>query len=240
MNHIDGYSTLDMKDSLNGFINPENQISFIEGKFKYSFNDKKLLEKVLIHSSSPRKKGNVSIFERSELLGDKVLSLCLVEIFFKKYPKDTEGDMSIRLSFLSGKSFVSKIFTELELETILDLNEDCRTSAVYTDFIEAIIGAIFIDSNYETVKIIIKNIWSKYLDESLQKDSKSILQEFLQSKGFGLPVYKVIKTTGKENELKFYISVENSNIKEVGYGDGSSKKYATQLAAKNLLEKLNI
>lgn len=206
--------------------------------FGYKFNNNDLLNKVLFHSSVPRKHGTVSAFERSELLGDKVLSAALMDILYKKYPYDDEGALSIRLAYLSSKNFMSDLFLTFGLDQYFNLPNDCKTDAVFTDCIEAVLGAIFIDSGYESVKQIVKKVWGNAISDSLKKDAKSRLQEKLQDMKLGLPIYKVLDITGPENSQVFKISVTNNMISESGIGTGHSKKEAEQNAAKMLLEKL--
>lgn len=206
--------------------------------FSYKFNNKDLLNKVLSHSSVPRKRGTVSAFERSELLGDKVLSAALMDILYKKYPNDDEGALSIRLAYLSSKNFMSNLFFTFNLDQYFNLPNDCKTGAVFTDCVEAVLGAIFIDSGYESVRQIVEQVWGNAILNSLKKDAKSRLQEKLQDMKLGLPVYKVLDITGPENSQVFKVLVTNSMINESGVGTGHSKKEAEQNAAKILLEKL--
>lgn len=151
----------------------------IEEKFGYTFKNRDLLQKVLLHSSKYRKPRTVSEFERFEFLGDKVLAMVLADILYNMYPKDDEGSLSVRMAYLSGKGYVSTIFEKLCLSEDFDLSNDCSTPAVFTDCVESVIGAIFMDSDYVTVRDIVKRIWGRAINDSLKKDYKTILQEFL-------------------------------------------------------------
>lgn len=216
-----------------------DKLGYIEKKFGYKFKAKDILERAVRHSSEIRKRGAASDFERSELLGDKILSMVLADILYRKYPDDDEGNLSIRLAYLSGKGFMSVLFKDLGLESALIQHNDCRTQAVAADYMEAIIGAVFLDSDYQTVRDIVGKIWMDGINDSLHRDSKSVLQEVLQAKS-DTPVYTLINTSGPQNNLNFSIEVSSKVYKLSAVGTGRSKKDAEQDAAKKLLEKLEL
>lgn len=212
----------------------------IEEKFGYKFKNPHVLSAVMSHSSCRRPRGTASEFERAEFLGDKVLALVLTDILYEKYKGENEGDLSVRLAYLSGKNFVSQLFKSLNLLDDFRLTTDCQTDAVFTDCVEAVLGAIFVDSGYASVRRVVARIWGEWLDSSLKKDPKSRLQEFLQSRGLGLPVYEVVGKTGPENDAVFTVRVGNPNVQEFAEGSGRSKKDAEHAAADKFLKELDV
>tara|TARA_B100000959_G_scaffold26927_1_gene25973 strand:+ start:25 stop:483 length:459 start_codon:yes stop_codon:yes gene_type:complete len=119
-----------------------------------------------------------------------------------------------------------------------------RRESIQADAFEAVLGAIFLDSDYLTVNKVILKLYKELLDEAnpddSHKDFKTQLQEALQKRGSDLPQYDLIKTSGKDHNAVFYVrcSLTNENIKV----EKSSKsiKRAEQACAEVILEKLSI
>ena len=201
-------------------------VNEFENKLGYSFKNKSLLEKAITHPSylSHQK---VADFERLEFLGDKVVGLAITHLLIKKFNKDNEGKLSVRYTNLVNKFALYDILTKIGILEDISLLEDCKTKSVYADICEAIIGAIFLDSNYDTALDIIEKFWN--LEHSDTRDPKSLLQEYAQSHGYKLPVY----TCTKQSDTAFIVSVriEEINIETIGFGH--NKKEAERKAAEN-------
>lgn len=225
----------------------------------YTFKDTSLLFEAITHTSALRNghsngvsfgkiKPDTTInknYERLEFLGDRVLGLAVADMLLHHYKNEEEGDIAKRHVSLVRKETLADIALSLEFDKylILSQNEEGsggrQTPSTLSDVCEAIIGAIFIDSGYEkAAEFIVKN-WSPKMEEDLTppKDAKTSLQELAQGKGFDLPFYEMLDTTGPDHAPTFEIKVSVENLGHAT-ATGSSKREAEQHAAQNLLERL--
>ena len=108
---------------------------------------------------------------------------------------------------------------------------------ILEDALEAVIAAIYLDSNVNVISKIIQKLWQPYLDSMLEVpiDSKSKVQEFMQKQGLGLPQYKLLEVKGSDHQPEFTIELICNNYQTV-FGLGSSKQRAEKAAAKKFLE----
>ena len=195
-----------------------------EQKLGYTFKNKSFLEKAITHPSYLTRQ-KIAEFERLEFLGDKVVGLAITHLLIKKFPKDNEGKLSVRYTNLVNKFALYDILIAIGILNDILLLDDCKTTAVYADICEAIIGAIFLDSDYNTTFEFIKKFWN--LENSDARDPKSQLQEYAQSKGFKLPAYSCIK----HSDTSFTITVRIDEINVEASGNGHNKKEAERQAA---------
>lgn len=195
-----------------------------EKKLGYNFKNKSLLEKAITHPSYLTHQ-KVADFERLEFFGDKVVGIAVTHLLLQKFPKDDEGKLSVRYTNLVNKFALDDIMTAINIKNDISLLDDCKTTSVYADMCEAIIGAMFLDSNYDTVLSFVKKWWN--LDNSDTRDPKSKLQEYAQSRGLNLPVY----TCKKHSDTLFEITVEIAEIDIKATGFGHNKKEAEREAA---------
>ena len=117
-----------------------------------------------------------------------------------------------------------------------------RRSSILADAMEAIIGAIFLDSNFETCRQVVLTWYQSRLDESSlhdeNKDAKTILQEYLQAKKIDLPKYEIADVVGEAHQQQFYINCVIPKLKIQAQGVGGSRRKAEQAAAELILEKI--
>ncbi|CAL4042878.1 Ribonuclease 3 [Buchnera aphidicola (Anoecia corni)] len=211
----------------------------------YTFNQKKILEQALTHRSAS------SIHnERLEFLGDSILSFVITNELYSNFPTVNEGDMSrMRATLVRGKTLV-EIANEFNLGQCLQLGQGelksggIRRESILANTVEAIIGGVFLDSNIYIIKNLILK-WYKYRLKKLnpkhtQKDSKTRLQEYLQSKHLPLPSYFVTNVFGESHNQIFTINCKISTIKSNIIGIGKSRRKAEQSAAQNALYKLGM
>lgn len=208
----------------------------IEANLKYHFKNKELLLEAIHHSSL--KKFAVQ-FERLEFLGDRVLGLVIAEYIFRNFA-GAEGVMAKRHAALVCADSCRIVADKLGISDIIETaGEQLKTNkTVLADSMEAILGAIFIDSDYETVKQTILCLWKPVFenyDES-QQDPKTRLQEICQSSSGKTPLYKVISVSGPDHAPVFKISL--SALGNKIETTGSSKKDAETKAARLMLKKL--
>jgi ribonuclease-3 len=178
-----------------------------------------------------------------EFLGDGILSAVVSEYLYNKYGEDNEGKLSqIKAQIVSAKS-LSTWSKKIKLDKFIliskseDSNFARQRESLLCDSFEAIIGAIYLDSNFEIVKNFIHKFLS--LEQTVElTDYKTSLQELVQAQFQTLPEYKVVREYGPDHDKKFEIAVFIEG-KKFGLGIGSSKKEAEQNSAKQAYRKLN-
>ena len=227
------------------------KIKLFEKKINYKFKNNKLLIQSLTHPSylENEKKININEFERFEFLGDRVLGLIIANLLFSKYKKFNEGDLSKKYSYLVQKKFLFKISQELQIEDVLQYNfkkkNNKMLNSIFSDSVESLIGAIFIDGGYNSSFNFINKFWSKYLDIEVSKtlDPKTLLQEISQQLYKKLPEYKLIKKEGPPHSPIFTVSVKVVNFNKIN-SKGSSireaERNSAEIALKKIDEKKNI
>ena len=218
----------------------------LENKIGYIFKDKKLLVNALLHSSYVHEHPHLGIGnnERLEFLGDAVLSLSCAEHLFKTVNED-EGHLTrFRAKFVCEEAlygYAKKIdlghfifFGKGEKDAGMD-----RPSTL-SDAFEALLGAMFLDSDFGTVKKFILGFFNKNeVEKTVTKDYKTKLQEVIQkNKGEKLS-YEIVSESGPDHDKNFVCKVFlNTNC--IGEGEGSSKKHAEQMAAKKALALMGL
>ncbi len=212
----------------------------IEEKINYHFKNRELLKLALTHSSHMGEKVNN---ERLEFLGDAVLELITSEYLYN-YKKMSEGEMTkLRASIVCAES-LSKAAHEMELGAYLLLGKGeivtggRQRKSNLANAYEAVLGAVFLDSDYQTAKTIVlttlKENIQLALAGDLNNDYKTALQEQIQKQGESAIEYVLDKAEGPEHAKTFYIRLV-INGKYVSDGRGKSKKEAEQNAAKQYL-----
>ena len=214
----------------------------LENSIGYKFKNKKLLDEAITHKSINSNFNN----ERLEFLGDSVISLVVSEALHFEESSLDEGKLSIYRSRIVSRSSLSKAGLKIKLDKYLHAgsalkNNQNLTETIVGNTLEALIGAVFLDSDFLKAKEITLSIldidFSKLLLEE-QKDSKTLLQELLQSLDEDLPEY--VTTEKKQNgEIYFVSKVTLPTHNVFGEGQGKSKKLAEQEAASNVLIMLD-
>lgn len=210
-------------------------------KIGYQFQEPALLEQALTHRSC---KGQHN--ERLEFLGDALLGLVIAEALFARFPQTREGDLTrMRSSLVKGVTLAS-IAQELGLSEFLRLGPGelksggFRRESILADALEAIIGAIYLDSGMAACKAQIMLWFEQRLHEitpGQQKDSKTLLQEYLQGLRKPLPTYDVIATVGEAHQQTFTVRCTVPGMAPIT-ATGSSRRKAEQDAAQYALEKI--
>ena len=214
----------------------ENFIN-LEKKINYSFKNKIYLSTALTHSSKSKNNN-----ERLEYLGDAVINLAISDYLIKNFTDLDEGSLSILRSNLVSRATLSKVASQLGLESYLKigkslLNQENKKISIYGNAFEAIIGGIYLDKDFSQAASVVIHLLEQEI-ESLKKnkikDKKTLLQEELQQRKVDLPVYKL----NYENDESFNVICEVQELDLLSEGQGKNKKEAEQNAAANLLEKL--
>ncbi len=215
----------------------------LQQKINYHFTNPALLDEALTHKSCKKEYNN----ERLEFLGDAVLDLVVGEYLFFHHPKATEGEMSkIRASLVNEMGF-AKMAHALELGKYIRLssaeenNNGREKPSLLSNAFEALMGAIYLDSNLETVAKIVNSmletIYPKIDLNELFKDYKTTLQELTQARFGEIPAYELTGTSGPDHKKEFEISLKIQG-REYAVAKGKSKKTAQQAAAKEAIKKL--
>lgn len=211
----------------------------------YSFKNQELLEEALTHPSYKHVSNTTKDYNRLEFLGDSVLNLAISEIIFAKYPSIPEGELSILHSTLVNKTQLAQIAKLVGLNLLIKMDQGEERNGGrenknnLEDSLEAVIGAIFLDSNYNTTKGIVESVWGDFLaSTAIKKDDKSTLQEWLQQNNYALPIYRIILQTGAAHQPEFTIEVEVLEGKKFS-ASSSVKKDAEFKAAHLALEYIN-
>ncbi len=215
----------------------------LTAKLGYQFQDPELLEAALSHRSA-RGVNN----ERLEFLGDSIVNFIIAEILYRKFPSAREGELSrLRASLVKGET-LSKLAREFDLGNYLRLGTGEQKSgghqrhSILADAFEAIVGAIYLDNGIDNCRKLLMKWYRDRLAsitlESIQKDPKTQLQEYLQAHKLPLPNYSVESVEGADHEQKFFVQCQVDGVEAVTVGQGSNRRRAEQQAAKLFLQFL--
>ncbi|MBI3290962.1 ribonuclease III [Candidatus Falkowbacteria bacterium] len=224
--------------------------SKLEKRLKIKFKSQDLLKQAFVHRSYINENPgfNLSHNERLEFLGDAVLELVVTRYLYLNYP-NPEGELTNWRASLVNSQMLAKLAKKLELEEFLYLSrgeaKDTGSKArnyILANCFEALIGAIYLDSNYKVAeKFITQSLIPELphiLSNELYLDPKSKFQEIAQEKMGITPTYKVLKESGPDHAKKFQVGVyiEDGLI---AAGTGESKQEAQVKAAALALKKKN-
>lgn len=211
-------------------------------RINYRFRDEKLLEQALRHRSIGEANN-----ERLEFLGDAILSVIIAEALFQHHPRSNEGELSRMRSILVSGLHLAELAKQLELGNYIQLGAGELKSggqqrdSIVADALEALIGAIYLDSDIETCRQCVFKWYGKRLEELSQmhpaKDAKSYLQEWVQAHKFPLPTYTAT-ISGKPHEQTFVVVCEVHGLPHTAEGTSTSRRKAEQLAAQHYLDLL--
>lgn len=225
------------------------EISEIEHALGYSFKNKQLLLEALTHRSFSHENPQITqtCNERLEFLGDSVLGLAVVEYLFKTMEDYSEAAMSKIKSYIVKESILSETALKISLGRYIKFgkgeeeNKGCEKKSILADAMEAVFGAVYMDSGYESASMVVVELLKDKLDAAIHSenflDFKTDLQNECQMKFNILPEYKIIKQEGKDHQRIFTAEVF-INSKSFGKGKGRSKKEAETTAAKEALLKI--
>lgn len=220
----------------------------LERLLGYHFRNAELLIEAVTHKSYHHENPDESprYNERLEFLGDSVLGLVIAETLFIEDKPLTEAEMSKMKSYLVKESVLFETASRLLVGKYLRLGRGEESTggrqkkSILSDAVEALFGAIFLDSDYETVKSVILRLFSDKINSAISKkegyDFKSELQEKSQSIFGILPEYRIVKQEGEEHKKVFTVDVYIDG-QLYGSGIGKSKKDAQMNAAREALKK---
>ncbi|MDR1392110.1 MAG: ribonuclease III [Clostridiales bacterium] len=210
----------------------------------YNFKNKELYELAFTHISYANEK-NIESNQRLEFLGDSILSFVISDFLYREYADLNEGELTKRRSWAVCEHTLAEIGRNFNLSSILKLGKSeirtggCNKISILADTLEALIGAIFLDSDIETVKKWIIKFLNEKVEHFELNDYKSKLQIYIQKKykAKDAITYNIKKQLGPDHDPYFVIEAVYCN-KVIGVGEGKNKKQAEQSAAKRAIEYL--
>ncbi|MDP3955338.1 MAG: ribonuclease III [bacterium] len=224
--------------------------SILEEKLGLKFQNKDLLTQAFAHRSYLNENSdfNLDHNERMEFLGDAVLELIVSENLYKKYTEKPEGELTNWRAALVNAKMLALIAEEIGLNDFLLLSrgetKELGKARAYilANTMEALIGAIYLDSGYKQAQDFIERYLIKKLpniiENKLYRDAKSQFQEEAQDRAGITPVYNVIEESGPDHKKNFMVGVFLSD-EMIAKGQGFSKQEAEEEAAKEALKVKN-
>ena len=220
-------------------------IKRLESQLGYVFKDPSLLSQALTHRSF-----SAGHNERLEFLGDSVLNCVVSIILYTRFPAHDEGKLSRIRSHLVRQDCLARLGEKLFLSSLMKLGEGELKSggalrpSMLADAVEAILGAVLLDSDFDHASRVTRELIEPLLDEipehALGKDPKTRLQEILQGAYLPLPVYEVLVEGGTSQSPLFEVSCQVGSLSLAETGKGASRRLAEQEAAERLFEKIPV
>ena len=220
----------------------------------YRFRDRGLLEHALTHRSRVHEDASGGVFDNEslEFLGDSLLGFIIADMLFREFPEHDEGQKSkLKASIVSAAS-LARLGERIDLGSFLILGRGegktggRRKQALIADSYEALIAAIYLDGGLDPARAFVERQFAELIAEARRtgaaadftEDYKSALQEWLQSRDRGLPLYRLAAEVGPPHKRRFEVEVIVDG-QPLAAAEGSSKKEAAQAAAKAALALLS-
>jgi len=216
---------------------------WLKQSLDYQFSDPHLLQQALTHSSAQSKNN-----ERLEFLGDAVLGFVCSELVYRSHSLAPEGDLSRLRASLVRDTSLAEIALQLGLGEHLILGSGERKTgghrreSILADALEAIFGAVYLDAGFDAARrTVVKAFGTRLQDfpdvEEL-RDPKTRLQEWLQGRKMGLPLYELVGVTGLAHRRHFEIRCVVAEAAANATGNGTTRRNAEQQAAERMLDQL--
>jgi ribonuclease-3 len=215
----------------------------LQEQLGYRFGDARLLRQALTHRSHSTPHN-----ERLEFLGDGVLNCIIAAELYTRFGALREGELSRLRASLVREQRLHELAVRLALGDHLRLGEGelksggFRRPSILADALEALIGAVFLEGGFDAARGVVLRLYSPLLEraspEAAEKDPKTQLQEWLQSRRYALPQYSVLATRGAAHEQRFEVEclVRELDLRTVG--TGTSRRLAEQEAARSAYDQL--
>lgn len=209
----------------------------------HAFTQPQLLQRALTHRSY-----SAAHNERLEFLGDSILNCAIAKHLYDIHPDLPEGDLSRLRSNLVNQQTLFILAQKLCLGELLLLGEGERKSAgfrrpsILADTMEAVFGAVFLDAGFAAAEQVILRLYVPFIAQAdaqtLGKDYKTLLQEYLQGKRLALPKYILVATQGEAHAQLFQVECQIEQLELFTFGEGSSRRTAEQVAAEAAYRKI--
>jgi len=222
---------------------PDDLSAWVERTFGHVFTTPALCHTAVTHRSA-----GADHNERLEFLGDSILNCAVARLLFDAHPLADEGALSrLRASLVSGDT-LAQIAGDLGLGEFLRLGQGelksggFRRASILADALEAILGAIFLDSGFEAAAAAVARIMGPRMTDlpaaDALKDPKTRLQEVLQARGLALPTYTLTAVGGDPHAQSFTVTCDVPVFGVAAVGEGASRRRAEQLAAAKVIDLL--
>ena len=222
---------------------PDDLASWVERTFGYVFTTPALCHAAVTHRSA-----GADHNERLEFLGDSILNCAVARLLFDAHPLADEGALSrLRASLVSGDT-LAQIAGDSGLGEFLRLGQGelksggFRRASILADALEAILGAIFLDSGFDAAAAAVARIMGPRMSDlpaaDALKDPKTRLQEVLQARGLALPIYTLTAVGGDPHAQSFTVTCDVPVFGVAAVGEGASRRRAEQLAAAKVIALL--
>lgn len=213
-----------------------SKLKQLSTRLGYQFSDVDFLQRALTHRSVGAKNN-----ERLEFLGDSLVNFMIADVLYHQYTKLPEGDMSrVRAHLVKGET-LAEIGVEYNLSDYLVLGPGelksggFRRNSIIADAVEAIIAAVYEDGGLDQCRCLVEHLYKRRLEEldpnKIGKDSKTRLQELLQSYQEPLPEYSIISVNGAAHDQAFTISCYVEKLNTKFEATASNRRKAEQKAA---------
>jgi len=224
-------------------VSPNTALQRFSERLGHRFKDEGLLVQALTHASAARNKEHDN--QRLEFLGDRVLGLTISQALFEADRSAREGQLAPRFNALVRKEACAEVAEQIDLGEALMLGRSemrsggRRKVALLGDAMEAVIAAVYLDSDFTTTQALILRLWGAriFTAQDRAADPKSSLQEWAQARGLPTPVYTDISRSGPDHQPVFIVeaTLENGHSAR---GEAASKKIAQVQAATALLVEI--
>ena len=214
----------------------------LEEALGHHFARPALLALALRHPSAGTQAGSN---QRLEFLGDRVLGMVVAAMLYEAFPHEAEGALSQRYSALVRREALEGVARSLALGDRLTLSRSERAGggrenpANLADACEAVIGALYVDGGLQAAERFIRHHWAPAMNANPEppRDPKTQLQEWTQSRALGLPVYRMLSSSGPAHAPLFEVEAEVAGLGKA-VGTGATKRTAEQGAAGKLLTRI--
>jgi ribonuclease-3 len=214
----------------------------VEARIGHRFTDRSLLVRALTHTSAAA--CAAQSYQRLEFLGDRVLALTVADMLYRTFPDAEEGELARRLNAMVKRESCAAVARGLDFGPALRLGPGEEQSggrdktAILGDVAEAVIAAVHIDAGFEVARGFVERNWHPMMMEARAplRDPKTLLQEWLQSRGLPAPTYRQVGRSGPDHDPVFTIAVEIAGLAGET-GTGGSKRHAERDAATRVLAR---
>jgi ribonuclease III len=219
-------------------LSDATQAMWLEELLPAAPRDVALYNRALTHGSTGQPD-----YQRLEFLGDRILGLVIADMLYHRYAEEAEGRLSHRLNALVSGATCAEVARAIDLPPNIRLGKQARDDGaqqsdnVTGDVMEAIIGALYLDSGIEAARSLIERLWGPLLETAngAPKHPKSELQEWCAANGRKVPEYAITKKEGPPHAMRFEITVTVKGFDPVS-ASANSKQAAETAAALAFLE----
>lgn len=186
--------------------------------------------------------------ERLEFLGDSVLNMAVSVLLFQRFSGSDEGDLTRVRAHLVREDSLHRAALGLGLPQFVRLSDGetraggAQRASILADALEALIGAVFLDSGFEAAQQVVQQLFGELIEgseaDSWSKDAKTELQEWLQARHIAVPSYRIVATRGQAHAQTFEVECAVQTLRLAERGEGRSRRSAEQQAARRMLDTL--